>query len=87
MLIYSSTTWLKFFIVQLVLSFDEYNQVRALELLMKAVVAPLALPRLHVTGDQVTTGSGIFSAFLYILATVHVSDSLYSQALSLLTGP
>ena len=35
---------------------------------------------MHVAGDQVTTGSGIFSVFF--IFQLHVSDSLYSQALA-----
>ena len=40
------------------------------------------MPRLHVAGDQVTTGSGMFSTFFNVLVTRY--DSLYSQVL---TGP
>ena len=36
------------------------------------------MPRLHVVGDQVTTGLGFFFMF-----QLYVSDSLYSQALAL----
>ena len=39
-----------------------------------------------IAEDQITTGSGIFSALF--MFQLHVYDSLYSQTLfSLLTGP
>ena len=42
------------------------------------------MTRLHVAEDQVTTGSGIFSAFFMFQLSVY--DSLYSQALAFSIG-